>query len=187
MDHYLEIRLLPDPEFSPSLLMNALFAKFHRRLVDIGSNDIGVSFPEVSSKPTGLGGRLRLHGSEPNLEQLMADNWLTGMADHIRIAGPVPVPVEVGYRVVRRVQAKSSPERLRRRLMKRQDIDEEAACRMIPDHLVQHLELPFLRLKSRSTGQSFRVFVDHLPVVTEPTSGPFSNYGLSPIATVPWF
>ena len=33
MDHYLDIRLLPDPEFPAPLLMNALFTKLHRALV----------------------------------------------------------------------------------------------------------------------------------------------------------
>ncbi len=32
MDHYLEIRVLPDPEFSSEMLMAALFAKLHRAL-----------------------------------------------------------------------------------------------------------------------------------------------------------
>ena len=30
MDHYLEIRVLPDPEFSEEMLMAALMAKLHR-------------------------------------------------------------------------------------------------------------------------------------------------------------
>ena len=34
MDHYMDIRLRPDPELSPSHLMNALFNKLHRE----GSN-----------------------------------------------------------------------------------------------------------------------------------------------------
>lgn len=33
MDHYLDIRVLPDPEFSAQTLLEALFAKLHRALV----------------------------------------------------------------------------------------------------------------------------------------------------------
>lgn len=44
MDHYLEIRVLPDPEFSSEMLMAALFAKLHRVLGARGQGDIGVSF-----------------------------------------------------------------------------------------------------------------------------------------------
>lgn len=47
MDHYLEIRVLPDPEFSSEMLMAALFAKLHRVLGARGQGDIGVSFPDV--------------------------------------------------------------------------------------------------------------------------------------------
>ncbi len=33
MNHYLDLHLLPDPEFSAAQLMSALFAKLHRALV----------------------------------------------------------------------------------------------------------------------------------------------------------
>ncbi|MDS0116062.1 type I-F CRISPR-associated endoribonuclease Cas6/Csy4, partial [Enterobacter hormaechei subsp. steigerwaltii] len=45
MDHYIEIRVLPDPEFSEEMLMPALMAKLHRALGQRGKGDIGVSFP----------------------------------------------------------------------------------------------------------------------------------------------
>jgi len=50
MDHYLEIRVLPDPEFSSEMLMAALFAKLHRVLGARGQGDIGVSFPMVAPR-----------------------------------------------------------------------------------------------------------------------------------------
>jgi len=193
MDHYLDIRLLPDPEFTPSLLMNALFAKLHRALVDLDSETIGISFPEVSDTPAALGAQLRLHGVKDDLQALMALNWLTGMSDHCDIGKPDPVPVpatsgaRARYRVVRRVQAKSNPERLRRRLIKRKGIDPEDARRAIPDRAAERLKLPFVSVKSRSTGQNFRVFIEHQAVIDEPISGRFSHYGLSADATIPWF
>lgn len=187
MDHYLEIRLLPDPEFVPTVLMNALFAKLHRALVELESRAIGISFPDVQSEPPAPGGRLRLHGTSDELQRLMALNWLTGMCDHITINQPTLVPAKVSYRSVRRVQAKSNPERLRRRLMKRKGITEDEARRAIPDSVAEQLKLPFVTIKSRSTGQEFRLFFDHQPVQSELKEGEFSRYGLSPTATVPWF
>ncbi len=59
MDHYIEIRVLPDPEFSEEMLMAALMAKLHRALGQRGKGDIGVSFPAHGIKP---GAVLRLHG-----------------------------------------------------------------------------------------------------------------------------
>jgi CRISPR-associated endonuclease Csy4 len=185
MDAYLDIALLPGPEFAPTLLMNALFAKLHRALVARGAGDIGVSFPEAG--PMALGGRLRLHGRGGALAELMAADWLAGMRDHIRLGGVGPVPGDVRHRVVRRVQAKSNPERLRRRLVARKGIDAEAARRAIPDGAAERLSLPYLELSSQSTGQRFRLFVEHLPVQDQAVDGTFSAYGLSPSATVPWF
>ncbi len=185
MDAYLDIKLLPDPEFAPNLLMNALFAKLHRALVEHGAGDVGVSFPCLGNKS--LGAKLRLHGRADALEQLMALDWLHGMRDHAAV-GPVgPVPSDASHVIVRRVQAKSSVERERRRLAARLGLDREEAVLRIPDTAAETLALPFVMLKSQSTGQHFRLFVEHLPPQSEPRPGPFSAYGLSPAATVPWF
>lgn len=187
MDAYLEIRLLPDPEFAPNVLMNALFAKLHRGLVAQGGQDIGVSFPGVGEKRAILGERLRLHGKRERLEKLMASDWLSGVRDHTHVGEIAPVPSDAKHRVVRRVQAKSNPERERRRLMKRKGIDADAARQMVPDSAAERLDLPWLVLSSQSTGQKFRLFVEHLPVQSEAIGGVFSAYGLSANATVPWF
>jgi len=188
MDHYLEIKLLPDPEFAPAVLMNALFAKLHRGLVDLNSTRIGVSFPYLKTelKHRSLGDRLRLHGNADDLQQLMALPWLSGMHDHTVISEPASVPAQAGFCMVRRVQAKSSPERRRRRLMRRHGLSKEAARQCIPDALEERLDLPFVTMKSRSTGQNFRLFINQ-QAVSQAITGGFNHYGLSLTATVPWF
>ena len=187
MDHYLDIRLLPDPEFPPSMLMNALFAKLHCALVDLDSTAIGVSFPGHSLEPLTLGQRLRLHGEARALTNLTSRDWLRGMRDHTGLHGPARIPAGAMHRAVRRVQAKSSPERLRRRLIQRKGIDHAAAREAIPDQAAERLDLPFVTLQSRSSGQTFRLFIEHGPAQPEPTLGPLSHYGLGRGATVPWF
>ncbi len=189
MDHYLELRLMPDPEFKSTVLMNALFAKLHRALFDLNSTRIGISFPGVQTDPKhpGLGDRLRLHGTAADLHGLMALDWLTGMRDHTELYGPAPVPRTDSHRVVRRVQVKSSPERLRRRLVRRKGITDAEACQAISQDKAERLDLPYVTLTSRSTGQRFRLFIDHRPPGNELVDGAFSCYGLSPTATVPWF
>lgn len=187
MDSYIELRLLPDPEFQVTTLMNALFAKLHRGLVSHGEGRVGISFPDVEQKSAGLGTRLRLHGQAADLERLMSANWLQGMRDHLVCTPVTPVPANASHRVVRRVQAKSSPERARRRLMARKGINLDEAIRRIPDNLGQRLSSPYLELASQSTGQSFRLFVEHLPKQAAPVQGMFNAYGLSSSATVPWF
>lgn len=187
MDHYLEIRLLPDPEFPPTTLMSALFAKLHRGLAEHGGGNIGISFPDVRDGSRTLGQRLRLHGSAGELQRLMQLGWTQGMRDHTEIDVLAPVPPGSAHRVVRRVQAKSNPDRLRRRLMVRKQIDAAAAVLAIPDDAAERLDLPHVTLASRSTGQRFRLFIEHLPLQSDPVPGTFTAYGLSATATVPWF
>lgn len=187
MDSYIELHLLPDPEFPENTLMNALFAKLHRGLVSAGEGRIGISFPDIEPKGIGLGARLRLHGLVADLERLMSANWLQGMRDHLSCSTINPVPVTSRHRVVRRVQAKSSPERERRRLVARKGINAEAAKEAIPDSVAEKLLLPYLVLTSQTTQQQFRLFVEHLPLQEKAVPGLFSAYGLSAVATVPWF
>lgn len=187
MDHYIDIRLRPDPEFPATILLNALFSKLHRGLVAQGQNNIGVSFPESGNSKQSLGTHLRLHGTAAALDKLAAQDWLTGIRDHVSVSAPGLVPENARHRIVRRVQAQSNPERLRRRLMARKGISAEEARAAIPDQVAERLNLPYIVLNSRTTGQQFRLFIDHMPVQASPQSGSFSAYGLSSNATVPWF
>ena len=186
MDYYLDIRLRPDPEFSPQHLLNALFAKLHRVLAESRASDIGISFPNAAVGTKGLGACLRLHGSMPGLTRLMAQSWLSGMGDLVDVCDLCPVPATATPFAIRRVQVKSSPERLRRRQMKRKGWTMEQAREAIPDSSAQTSSLPFLSLSSRSTGQRFRLFIRQIPVERH-SEGDFNSYGLSTTATLPMF
>ena len=187
MNRYLEIKLLPDPDFSSGILMNALFSRLHLALAAQREVNIGISFPDWKPNGLTLGARLRLHGKGGELEKIMQREWTGGVQDHATMGAITEVPAHAGHRVVRRVQAKSNPERERRRLMRRKNISAEAAREIIPDRNAQRLKLPCLILTSRSTGQQFRLFIEHLPLQEQAVEGTFSAYGLSPRATVPWF
>ena len=86
--HYIDITLLPDPEFSHAHLLGALVAKLHRALVQLKADDIGISFPRYNLRPRSLGDVLRLHGTEAALQRLMELPWLQGMRDHVLILPP---------------------------------------------------------------------------------------------------
>jgi CRISPR-associated endonuclease Csy4 len=187
MNRYLEIQLLPDPDFSSGILMNALFSRLHLVLAAHCAINVGISFPDWNPNALALGTRLRLHGKGGDLEKIMQRNWAAGLQDHVAFGAITEVPGRASHRVVRRVQAKSNPERERRRLMRRKNISAEAARAIIPDSTAKRLKLPCLVLTSRSTGQQFRLFIEHLPLQEEAVEGRFGNYGLSPTATVPWF
>ncbi|KUM39463.1 type I-F CRISPR-associated endoribonuclease Cas6/Csy4 [Pseudomonas sp. EpS/L25] len=186
MDHYLDLRLLPDPEFPATQLMSALFAKLHRGLSDLRRDDVGISFPEVDAGPT-LGTRLRLHGTAEALDRLLALDWLTGMRDHLHLGALTPIPAQVRWRQVSRVQVDSNPDRLRRRLIKRHGLSETEARQRIPDSAAKRCALPFVTLRSNGNGQRFPLFIRHGPLLEAPIPGTFNRYGLSTTATVPWF
>lgn len=188
MDYYLDIRLLPDPEFPTHQLMDALFAKLHRCLSQLGSNDIGISFPEAGSKTKGLGACMRLHGTNMALQHLAAQPWLKGMREHVAGLEILPVPEAAGVQTVRRVQAKGASDlrRLRRRRMARTGCTEAEALQATPDAAAELLKLPFLTVRSSSSGQTFRIFVRQ-QTADEVVNSIFNAYGFSQTATLPRF
>ena len=154
--------------------------------MQLKSSSIGVSFPDYAEKPSTLGNRLRLCGPAADLQKLMALPWLGGLQDHISPSLVAAVPPQAGYRRLSRVQAKSNPERLRRRQMKRHGLTEEEARARVPDSCAETLALPFVVLRSVSTTQTFRLFLRCEPARSA-VSGVFNAYGLSQTATIPWF
>lgn len=185
--HYIDIQLLPDPEFSQPLLLGALYAKLHRALVGLESDEIGVAFPQYALAPRGLGSLLRLHGSLPALQRLMQTDWLRGMRDHISVADAQPVPAQAQHRQLQRRQFKSSVDRLRRRRMLRKGETPEQAEAAIPDSAAHTPDLPFVQLRSYSTNQTFCLFLALGDPLPQPVQGRFNAYGLSAEATIPWF
>lgn len=187
LTHYIDIHLRPDPDFADSQLLAALYAKAHRALARLGSDDLAICFPGYNEKPLGLGQTLRVLGNSTRLAQLMALNWLSGMSDHVRVGSVSQVPADATYRRLNRVQAKSNPGRIRRRLMKRHNLSSAQAQERVPDSAAEKLRLPFLSLQSSSSGQKFFLFLRLQAPVASASSGTFNAYGLSATATIPWF
>ncbi len=188
MDHYLDLRILPDPEFPETVLMNVLFAKLHQALVQIDNRSLGLSFPMINQNKFLLGKCLRLHGSADELTRLQTLNWLVGMRDYAEVTPILPVPSGVQHRRVCRVQVKSNAERLRRRYLKRHpEASEAETADFFPTTKEKRLKLPFLQVKSQSTGSQFNLFIEQLPLQQNAIPGRFNCYGLSPEATIPWF
>ena len=188
--HYINITLLPDPEFSHAHLLSALVAKLHRALVQGQTTDIGVSYPKHIGQPLAkrtLGAVLRLHGTPDALQRLMVQDWLKGMRDHTQVSELLPVPSHAQHRAVRRRQFKTNVDRLRRRRMQRKGETAEQATAAIPDVVERRPDLPFLQQRSSSTGQPYCLCVEHGPLQLQPVAGVFNAYGLGQEATVPWF
>ena len=183
MDHYIDVQVVPDPEFTDTVLMSALFAKLHRALVACNSANIGVSFPRHSKT---LGQLLRLHGSKQDLAQLDDIKWRQGFTDYSRSTAILSVPTSVKHRSVRRVQGKSVYNK-RKRSVGKGWLTYEEAKKKIPEGQEKELKLPYAQIRSASTNSVMRVYVEHGPLVEEGILGGFSSYGLSATATVPWW
>jgi CRISPR-associated endonuclease Csy4 len=187
MTHYVDIKVLNSEDISRFAVMNTLFEKFHKSLVDEGVNTVGASFPLLNSEHKDLGRILRLHGLSENLNKIVQNRHFVPMSGYTSWSEITKVPADTGYRVVRRVQSKSNVERLRRRAMKRHGITRKEAELRIPSDSAKFMNLPFLSIVSSSSGQKFRLYIDHGEVFEQPLSGYFGCYGLSREASVPWF
>lgn len=186
--HYLDIRVVPDPETTAPQLLDALYDRLHLALVQQRCHDLGVSFPGYSRTPRALGSVLRLHGPADTLRQFMQQDWLKSLRGHVRLSEIAPAPSDASHRCVHRRQFKTSAERLRRRRMRRKGETAEQAQQAIPQTIERRPDLPYLHLRSRSTGQpSFCLFIAMGPLQQEPTTGTFNSHGLSSTSTIPWF
>ena len=183
MEYYIDIELKPDGEMQESPLMNLVYSKLHKLFVELKTERIGVSFPKYKIK---LGKVLRLHGDKNNLQNLQGLNWLGGIAGYCEISNVKNVPTDVKYRTVARIRpnmSKSKLERLKRRGSITPDEGKIYKAKMFS----QGLDNPYLDMISGSTGQRLRLFIHFGPLLDHPVSGVFDSYGLSKVATVPWF
>lgn len=175
-------RVCGDPSYEPYANTNRQTRKLHQRLDE---HLIGVE--RLSSLLLRRLGCLR--ETLPVVGTVSSSRFRRrSLASHLHKGDVLPVPERVqGYRTVSRKQFKSNPERLRRRLVRRHHLSPEEAELRIPDHLAHMTDLPFLQVKSASTGQHFRLFVEHGQLQEQSCSGGFSLYGLSATTTIPWF
>ena len=70
--------------------------------------------------------------------------------------------------------------------MKRKGLTAEEALACIPDSVQKHLNLPYVILKSESTGQFFQLFISQ-DVAINQVPGTFNYYAISKQATLPMF
>ncbi|MBH0072520.1 type I-F CRISPR-associated endoribonuclease Cas6/Csy4 [Pseudoalteromonas sp. NZS127] len=183
MDSYIELRLKPDAEMSEAELSSKVFTKFHKALVKLNTNQIGVSFPQVHLK---LGRVFRIHGEVSLLNDFQGLNWLGPLSGYCQQSDILPVPENTQYRVVAERRSNLSKAKLRR-LIARGNIDKEGEKRYKVKMLSQGFDNPYLDLFSSSTEQVHRKFFEFSDDKAEPIDGTFDSYGLSKTATVPWF
>ncbi|WP_434339123.1 type I-F CRISPR-associated endoribonuclease Cas6/Csy4 [Motilimonas cestriensis] len=183
MDSYIDIRLQPDAELPEAELSSKVFTKFHKALVTLNTDQIGISFPEMNVK---LGLLFRLHGEASLLHDLQGLKWLGPLAGYCQTSEILVVPEQVHYRVITVKRSNLSRAKLRR-LIARGNIDNDGKKRYKHKMLNQGFDNPYLDLRSGSTGQVHRKFFEFGQLQLKPAYGKFDSYGLSKTATVPWF
>lgn len=185
--HYLDLKILPDPETGSAELLGALFTRLHQAFVHFKVNSIGVSFPQYSTNPMAIGNLLRLHGTETTLAQFMKQDWMKGVRDHVDVSAVAPAPDNAQHRTLKRKQFKTNVERLRRRRMRRKGETAEQAAAKIPASVERKANLPFVHIKSGSSGHKFVLHLELGLPQPHATIGTFNTYGLSRTTTIPWF
>jgi len=183
MNYYIDILIKPDAEMRENLLLNKVYSKLHKALVDLKSSDIGISFPQYEII---LGKVLRLHGSEIKLSELQYTDWLGGLKGYCNVSGIELVPSEAHYRTVFRKQSNMTEAKLRR-LIKRGSISKGELKAYKAKMFTKGLDNPYLELESSSNGHKHRRYLQFGELIGEPVEGLFDQFGLSKIATIPWF
>lgn len=183
MDHFIDIQIKPDAEMRENLLLNKVYTKLHKRLCELKSTDIGISFPQFNVI---LGKVIRIHSSEQKLTELQAAQWLDGLAGYCMINPVQNIPDDVQHRVISRIQSNMTESKLRR-LIKRGSISANEVKAYKAKMFQKGLDNPYLDLESASNGHIHRRYLQFGELLTEPVSGVFDQFGLSKTATVPWF
>lgn len=213
MHYYFEITLIPNADIDKHFLWSKVYRQIHLGLVELHQIQtqvpIGLSFPEYvkGEKFAIIGGKCRIFAQdEATLIRFDAGKWLARLSDYVHCTSIRAVPDNLkGYATFQRIQPKTSPERLARRYAKRHNLDFETAFNNVTqlklnnplnnsfkqqfrycDMPVNKTTLPFIRLKSLSSDQSFCLWIKKTEFA-EPTDGFFSRYGLSSKTTVPEF
>lgn len=187
MDYFITVSIRIDPEFNQNTVMNITVTRLHQYLIANRGSTIGISFPEYNLNPRTLGNQLRLHGKKTDLQNLIDDGWLKRMQDYIFYEEIEKIPPNCSYINVRRIQAKSNPERLARRYARRHNISITDALIRYKDFKTNLLKYPFLTLNSQSTSQQFNLFIQQSKPHKENADGDFNKFGLSKVASLPWF
>ncbi len=194
MQVYQNIEFIPSPEVAQNFLWCKVYQQIHLALAEQQNAErisaIGLGFPGYNAKKRHLGSVLRLFAPDcSTLENFNARRWLTRLQDYIHITGVRDVPEHItAYKRYKRVQPKPGMERLARRKAKRSGLSYEEALQELTKkgYCNTHIQLPFINVRSLSSGHTFRLFILE-EECSESLNAGFSCYGLSAKSSLPSF
>ena len=184
MQAYTDITLLPCDDIGHHFLWEKLYRQVHLALVEHKNTNesslYGVSFPEFNASRNRIGRKLRVFAqNHAALEILNLPKWLATLSDYLHITSIRNVPVDVKKVVsYRRIQTKSSLERLARRTEKRRGITYEEALAAYNKAQPEWIGNPFLWTNSLSSGKRFKLFIaEEVKDAPEEIGAEFTLYG----------
>jgi len=190
MKVYIDITLLPSDDIGHHFLWEKVYQQVHLALVEIqdanGCSAIGVGFPEFNAGKHRLGRKFRVFAPDRNaLDKLNIQHWLERLADYVHMTSikEVPEAIEI-YQSFSRLQVKSNPERIARRVAKYKGISYEEALVECTGVVAKRTAAPFIWMKSQTSDNRFRLFIQQEKVAF--TEGLFNTYGLSKGGVLPY-
>jgi CRISPR-associated endonuclease Csy4 len=169
MDFYVDIRVNNIQD------MNIKYSKLHKALFDLSADNIGVSFPSMNKNT--LGNVMRIHGDKKALS-VLKDIFPYYLLCEIEDVSP-----DAEYCIYRRVKMNMSQSKLRR-LLKRGTITTNNTKKYIEKMNKGKLDIPYLEIKSNSTGQIYRRYISCIKC-NKNMNGLFDFFGMSETKTVP--
>lgn len=202
MKHYIDITLLPSDDIGIHFLWSKVMMQVHLALVEIQDDTkqvpVATSFPEyreyMNNKPGFLGQKLRLMALDrADLVRLDINRWLSRLSDYVHVKEIALVPEADSYESFSRENTKGSLEKHIRRRMKRHDETYEQALSNYDGYEQNYVKsrVPFIKLKSLTSGNEFCLNISRNQVVTNtdelPSHQRFNTYGLNRTAIIPKF
>jgi len=189
MKYYIDIKLLSDGEIALGFLWKKVYQQVHLALVEATNDSIALSFPTYGAKFFPMGDILRIFSpSKDELYDLKLGEWLKRLNDYIDTSNILETPNNTEYANFKRRQFKFYDDVLKRaeHQAKRRGIALEESLKHFEGYSNKRNTLPFIMVKSLSSDQELKLFLEKHSISSE-VKGTFNTFGLSKIATVPWF
>lgn len=191
MKNYIEIELKPAFNMPYHVLLSRVVQQLHLGFVN--NPNIAISFPQYNSKKHSLGNVIRLFGTVETLQNLNVMTVLNNLLETVIITDILDVPTVKKYATFSRHRYNyghtfAGLERAARRKSKRSGMPYQEALEYLTSfNIAEEQELPFVSIKSISTGGIFRLYIKCTECSAEKVVEDFNSYGLSNVNTVPVF
>ncbi len=185
---YIDIKILPNAEIPVATMMGELYTRLHHRLVQMRTDQIAVSFPQCREEPVTIGDTIRIIGPDSVLRECTTGTWMKRFMDFARISDIQSVPDNVEWKNLNKVRGARSVDSERRRYKKRFNVSDPDVIKKIPDRKIQPMNMPFLWVRSTSTGQNYPLFFRITKSAQDnQREWTFNSFGLSKTSEIPWF